>query len=89
MAGSTGPDEWDDKYAARHGGTLNVLYADGHVESQIPSDVDPVSDYIRKRMWQPTYGFVAPFYGPCPIGRARSVPGLRAEYRHGLHVYEG
>ncbi len=41
VTGSDGPEEeWDSNYAARHSGTMNVLYADGHVESHVPYDID-------------------------------------------------
>ena len=71
VPGSSG-EQWDSTYAARHGGTLNVLYADGHVESHTPSDIDPVSDYIRRRMWLPSSG---DGYGcNCPGG------GMTVEY---------
>lgn len=72
VPGTTG-EEWDDKYAARHSGRLNVLYADGHVESRAPYDIDPVSDYIRVEMWLPSPD--SDGYGcGCPGG------GLTAEY---------
>ena len=87
----SGGEEWDSSYAARHGGTLNVLYADGRVESHAPSEVDPVSDFIRRRMWLPSSGSDTSDYPdyPCPIAGDPSVPGIRAEYRHGTHNYDG
>ena len=83
MAPGSGGEEWDSNYAARHGGTLNVLYADGHVESHYPSDIDPVSDFIRRRMWLPSSGS-SNTYG-CGCTQA----GLWAEYRQWRWLADG
>ncbi len=76
VTGADGPDEWDGNYGARHNGTMNVLYADGHVQSHDPYDIDPVSDYIRQRMWLPRSG-----------KRSRYEHGLLAVWNNGTGAY--
>lgn len=49
-------EDWDENIADRHSGTVNALYADSHVASRGPMDLDPVSDYIRTSLWVPTRG---------------------------------
>ena len=72
VTGTDGADEWDSNYATRHSGTMNVLYADGHVQSHVPYDIDPVSDYIRKRMWLPRSG---------GSDNKQGTPGIYGQYR--------
>ena len=84
--GSDG-EEWDENYAARHGGTLNVLYADGHVESHYPYDVDPVSDFIRRRKWLPSSGSYND-YSDCSNLASGFVPGLRGYWNNGTGAYD-
>ena len=48
------PDSWPTLNGARHRGSLNVLFRDGHVEPFIPAEVDPtVPNFIGAR-WVPT-----------------------------------
>ena len=79
----TDPDEWDSNSAdaARHGGTMNVLYADGHVASRVPYDIDPVSDYIRRRMW------LAKRYSDYGRSDCGDIDGLRAHWNNGVRAY--
>ena len=72
VVGDSAADEWDGSYAARHGEQMNVLYADGHVESHYPYEIDPVSDDIRQQMWMPSR-----------VGEEEdlSQPGLMGRYR--------
>jgi prepilin-type processing-associated H-X9-DG protein len=45
--------EWGDYVAPRHSGTLNVCFADGHVEARTPSEIDPRSVEFNNRFWKP------------------------------------
>jgi len=45
--------DWLKLVAPRHMGTLNVLYADGHVETTMPEDIDPRVATLHDRMWLP------------------------------------
>ena len=47
------PDNWPTFYGARHNGTLNVLFRDGHVENFVPSDIDPTVTQIYQANWLP------------------------------------
>ena len=38
---------------ARHHGTLNVLFKDGHVDNFLPADVDPTVAQIYQTSWLP------------------------------------
>ena len=40
--------------APRHGGTLNVLFADGSVDSRVTDDIDPTNPELYNRFWRPT-----------------------------------
>jgi prepilin-type N-terminal cleavage/methylation domain-containing protein/prepilin-type processing-associated H-X9-DG protein len=53
VVGVNGDDIWADMVAPRHMGTLNVLYADGHVESHTPGEVDPRVQAIHDLRWLP------------------------------------
>ncbi len=55
------PPEWSGwGYGrARHLGTMNVLFADGHVESVKPQDVNPAVAMYRELYWSPTADQVA------------------------------
>lgn len=39
---------------ARHAGTMNVLYADGHVDSTTPSAINPTDPSIHDKFWKPS-----------------------------------
>jgi len=54
VVGADAGDVWDDMVAPRHAGTLNVLYADGHVGSTTPDEIDPTDTRIHDEMWRPT-----------------------------------
>jgi prepilin-type N-terminal cleavage/methylation domain-containing protein/prepilin-type processing-associated H-X9-DG protein len=44
---------WPDMVAPRHAGLLNVLYADGHIESKTPDEIDPRVTELHDRWWRP------------------------------------
>jgi prepilin-type processing-associated H-X9-DG protein len=46
-------DVWDTDKALRHSGTANVLYSDGHVESQSEGDIDPCTASLHDLLWLP------------------------------------
>jgi prepilin-type processing-associated H-X9-DG protein len=46
-------DSWPAQYGARHNGSLNVLFKDGHVESLVPADIDPTVPQIYQTHWLP------------------------------------
>lgn len=52
---------WPTTAAPRHRGTLNVLYADSHVESFLPTEVDPQVATIHNMQWRPRRA--APTFG--------------------------
>jgi prepilin-type N-terminal cleavage/methylation domain-containing protein/prepilin-type processing-associated H-X9-DG protein len=54
VVGLDARDVWIDQVAPRHTGTLNVLYVDGHVETQVPRSIDPGVPDIQAECWQPT-----------------------------------
>ena len=47
-------DLWSAQFAARHRGTLNALFKDGHVESHIPDEIDPTVAQTYQAYWLPT-----------------------------------
>jgi prepilin-type N-terminal cleavage/methylation domain-containing protein/prepilin-type processing-associated H-X9-DG protein len=53
VVGVEGDDIWADLVAPRHMGTLNVLYADGHVESHTAPEVDPRVQALHDSRWLP------------------------------------
>ena len=53
--------EWGDLIAPRHGGLVNVAFADGHVESRLPSAIDPRGVEINNELWRPT---IEPLWTP-------------------------
>lgn len=54
VVGPPGPrDDWPTARAARHAGRCNVLFYDGHVESQTPASIDPRNCRIHERHWRP------------------------------------
>ena len=46
-------DIWSEEVAPRHLRSLNVLYVDGHVDSQTPISIDPEVPSIHNRLWRP------------------------------------
>lgn len=45
---------WDTNIAPRHSGVLNVLFHDGHVETRLPSEIDPRDAVLLKENWLPS-----------------------------------
>jgi prepilin-type N-terminal cleavage/methylation domain-containing protein/prepilin-type processing-associated H-X9-DG protein len=45
---------WPAEHAARHGGTMNVAFVDGHVEACLPKAIDPRYCELYERFWRPT-----------------------------------
>jgi prepilin-type processing-associated H-X9-DG protein len=39
---------------ARHAGSMNILYADGRVESVLPRAINPSIPQIHDSLWKPT-----------------------------------
>jgi len=54
VVGNQAWDNWPKMVAPRHMGTVNVLYADGHVNSRRPSQIDPRVPAIQQDLWLPT-----------------------------------
>ncbi len=44
-------DVWYQSVAPRHFGTCNVLFADGHVESMLPTEIDPAVQTRLEEYW--------------------------------------
>ena len=44
---------WPNKVAPRHSGVLNVLYADGHIETKQADAIDPRVTELHDTWWQP------------------------------------
>ena len=44
---------WDKDAEARHGGVLNVLYADGHVAATTAKQIDPAIPENQAQLWSP------------------------------------
>ena len=44
---------WPDLIAARHGGSVNVLWADGRVDSSLEEEIDPRKLPIQLDVWRP------------------------------------
>ena len=53
VVGVDATQEFSKYVAPRHGGTCNVLFADGHVDSFIPDDIDPSDLALHDRYWKP------------------------------------
>ena len=53
LVGVSVPDNWPASYAARHNGTLNVLFRDGHAGNLLPTDIDPTVTPIYQASWLP------------------------------------
>jgi hypothetical protein len=43
---------WDEFVAPRHGGKVNVLYANGAVEDVFPGEIDPTTEEGLEK-WRP------------------------------------
>jgi prepilin-type N-terminal cleavage/methylation domain-containing protein/prepilin-type processing-associated H-X9-DG protein len=54
VAGPDARDFWDELAAPRHFKTLNVLFADGHVVSRVPDEIDPRIPEMHDALWWPT-----------------------------------
>lgn len=53
VVGLTAGDFWPDEVQPRHIGTCNVLYVDGSVKPQQPSDIDPQVPSVNDDLWRP------------------------------------
>ncbi len=53
VAGPNARDIWDAMVAPRHLGVLNVLYADGHVDTHSPEEIDPRIPSFQEQVWWP------------------------------------
>lgn len=84
---ATGADEWPDLIAARHGGSVNVLFFDGHVQRMLPGDINPhhpaEAETIRSRYWRPERGCDGASDIDCSEG------GFLAEYRAETIGFDG
>ncbi len=54
VVGLDARDIWADQVAARHSGTVNVLYVDGHVDTHRPAEINPELPVIHNDLWRPT-----------------------------------
>jgi prepilin-type N-terminal cleavage/methylation domain-containing protein/prepilin-type processing-associated H-X9-DG protein len=54
VVGTGAKDYWPDTVAPRHLGTVNVLFADGHVEGMLPESIDPTKGSLQEQYWQPS-----------------------------------
>lgn len=50
---AVGVIDYYDNVAARHSGRLNILYADGRVESVLPEAIDPTNPVLHDQEWCP------------------------------------
>jgi prepilin-type processing-associated H-X9-DG protein len=46
-------DYWPNTVAPRHSGSCNVLFADGHVDTMIPSAINPDNPKLNDFWWKP------------------------------------
>lgn len=53
VAGPDATDVWTERVAPRHLSTLNVLYADGHVDALRPEAINPRVESIQDAVWCP------------------------------------
>lgn len=53
LVGLDALDVWADQMAPRHRGQMNVLFFDGHVESQSAAEIDPTVAAIQNSRWKP------------------------------------
>jgi prepilin-type N-terminal cleavage/methylation domain-containing protein/prepilin-type processing-associated H-X9-DG protein len=53
VVGSSFQDNWNQSYAARHNGVLNVLFRDGSVADFNAQDIDPQVDANQRQYWLP------------------------------------
>jgi len=51
--GDSFPDNWEFLYAARHTGSLNVLFRDGSVSDFTKDDITPMDPDLNVLYWQP------------------------------------
>jgi len=57
VVGGASGDVWSEQIAPRHAGTVNVLFADGHVEAMTPRNIDPRITALHNEYWCPTVDF--------------------------------
>ena len=51
---------WPVQHAARHSGTINVMFADSHVQAHDPAAIDPRYCEIYERYWRPMVDSMIP-----------------------------
>ncbi len=54
VVGPDAADYWPEDVAPRHSDTVNVLFADGHVEGMLPSVIDPTNTKWHDLYWKPS-----------------------------------
>jgi len=54
VVGAAARDVWTEQVAPRHSGTVNVLYADGHVDAVSPEAIDPRIPTVQDNVWRPS-----------------------------------
>ena len=54
VVGADAADLWPRWVRPRHHGVLNVLFADGRVESMLPTAIDPTVTKLHDEYWRPT-----------------------------------
>ncbi|MHC4176289.1 MAG: prepilin-type N-terminal cleavage/methylation domain-containing protein [Planctomycetota bacterium] len=54
VVGPDATDVWPEDVAPRHAGTVNVLFADGHVEGMLPDSIDPTNTRLHDLHWNPS-----------------------------------
>ncbi len=57
VMGLNAADIWSVHAQPRHFGSMNVLFADGHVTSYLPSQIDPEKPALREQFWLPAIDF--------------------------------
>ena len=73
--------------APRHSGLVNVLYFDGHVETNSPAHFDPyVATHDYRNLWKPERGGCQ---GVCNCCEGGTPGGLFAQYRAGIENFSG
>jgi len=73
--------------APRHSGLMNVLYFDGHVETNSPGELDPyVATNDFRNLWKPERGGCQ---GICDCCEGGTAGGLFAEYRADIENFSG
>ena len=79
--------DFNSSLAPRHSGQVNVLYFDGHVETNGPAELDPyVATNAFRNLWKPELGGCQ---GVCDCCDGGTPGGLYAEYRAGIENFSG